>query len=122
MVHEGATGALKTVSHALYLSSGTAERNGLHLIERCIGCAGFQAALSGNQRFRITALPQWQRGKRIARREEMGGLRDEGHEVSVSPWCRRRLPSEKDIGGEWETKAELTVMDACRLRQGRKGR
>lgn len=80
--YEGATG-LKTGStgKALYCLSGTAERNGLHLIGVVMAAPDFKLRLSGNHEASGLRLCQLQRGKGTARREGNGAYScDKGHE------------------------------------------
>ena len=109
--YEGATG-LKTGStgKALYCLSGTAERNGLHLIGVVMAAPDFKLRFRETMQLLDYGFANYSAQKGLPVGKEMGkipvtkGMVDTvpavvGEEISVL--------LKKDAGGEWETKAEL---------------
>ena len=114
--YEGATG-LKTGStgKALYCLSGTAERNGLHLIG-VVMLRRIQAALQETMKLLDYGFANYSAEKGLPAGKEMGRIPvTKGMKASVSAVVQEEISIllKKDIGGEWETKAELLpAMDA----------
>ena len=108
--YEGATG-LKTGStgKALYCLSGTAERNGLHLI-------GVVMRFQETMKLLDYGFANYSAEKGLPAGMEMGRIPvTKGMKDSVSAVVQEEISIllKKDIGGEWETKAELLpAMDA----------
>ena len=115
--YEGATG-LKTGStgKALYCLSGTAERNGLHLIGVVMAAPDFKLRFQETMKLLDYGFANYSTEKGLPAGKEMGRIPvTKGMEDSVSAVVQEEISIllKKDIGGEWETKAELLpAMDA----------
>ena len=115
--YEGATG-LKTGStgKALYCLSGTAERNGLHLIGVVMAAPDFKLRFQETMRLLDYGFANYSAEKGLPAGKEMGRIPvTKGMEDSVSAVVQEEISIllKKDIGGEWETKTELLpAMDA----------
>ena len=115
--YEGATG-LKTGStgKALYCLSGTAERNGLHLIGVVMAAPDFKLRFQETMKLLDYGFANYSAEKGLPAGKEMGRIPvTKGMEDSVSAVVQEEISIllKKDIGGEWETKAELLpAMDA----------
>ena len=115
--YEGATG-LKTGStgKALYCLSGTAERNGLHLIGVVMAAPDFKLRFQGTMKLLDYGFANYSAEKGLPAGKEMGRIPvTKGMKASVSAVVQEEISIllKKDIGGEWETKAELLpAMDA----------
>ena len=109
--YEGATG-LKTGStgKALYCLSGTAERNGLHLIGVVMAAPDFKLRFQETMKLLDYGFANYSAQKGLPAGEEMG-------EISVAKGMTDTVPAvvkeeismllKKDAGSEWETKQEL---------------
>lgn len=115
--YEGATG-LKTGStgKALYCLSGTAERNGLHLIGVVMAAPDFKLRFQETMKLLDYGFANYSAQKGLPAGKEMGqipvtkGMRD-----TVSAVVKEEISVllKKDAGSEWETKTELLpAMDA----------
>ena len=115
--YEGATG-LKTGStgKALYCLSGTAERNGMHLIGVVMAAPDFKLRFQETMKLLDYGFANYSAEKGLPAGKEMGRIPvTKGMEDSVSAVVQEEISIllKKDIGGEWETKAELLpAMDA----------
>ena len=115
--YEGATG-LKTGStgKALYCLSGTAERNGLHLIGVVMAAPDFKLRFQETMKLLDYGFANYSAEKGLPAGKEMGRIPvTKGMKDSVSAVVQEEISIllKKDIGGEWETKAELLpAMDA----------
>ena len=115
--YEGATG-LKTGStgKALYCLSGTAERNGLHLIGVVMAAPDFKLRFQETMKLLDYGFANYSAEKGLPAGKEMGRIPvTKGMEDSVSAVVQEEISIllKKDIGGEWETKTELLpAMDA----------
>lgn len=115
--YEGATG-LKTGStgKALYCLSGTAERNGLHLIGVVMAAPDFKLRFQETMKLLDYGFANYSAEKGLPAGKEMGRIPvTKGMKDSVSTVVQEEISIllKKDIGGEWETKAELLpAMDA----------
>ena len=115
--YEGATG-LKTGStgKALYCLSGTAERNGLHLIGVVMAAPDFKLRFQETMKLLDYGFANYSTEKGLPAGKEMGRIPvTKGMEDSVSAVVQEEISIllKKDIGGEWETKTELLpAMDA----------
>lgn len=115
--YEGATG-LKTGStgKALYCLSGTAERNGLHLIGVVMAAPDFKLRFQETMKLLDYGFANYSAENGLPAGKEMGRIPvTKGMKDSVSAVVQEEISIllKKDIGGEWETKAELLpAMDA----------
>ena len=115
--YEGATG-LKTGStgKALYCLSGTAERNGLHLIGVVMAAPDFKLRFQETMKLLDYGFANYSAQKGLPAGKEMGRIPvTKGMEDAVSAVVKEEISVllKKDAGGEWETKTELLpVMDA----------
>lgn len=115
--YEGATG-LKTGStgKALYCLSGTAERNGLHLIGVVMAAPDFKLRFQETMKLLDYGFANYSAQKGLPAGKEMGRIPvTKGMEDSVPAVVKEEISVllKKDAGGEWETKTELlSAMDA----------
>ncbi len=115
--YEGATG-LKTGStgKALYCLSGTAERNGLHLIGVVMAAPDFKLCFQETMKLLDYGFANYSAQKGLPAGKEMGRIPvTKGMEDAVSAVVKEEISVllKKDAGGEWETKTELLpAMDA----------
>ena len=115
--YEGATG-LKTGStgKALYCLSGTAERNGLHLIGVVMAAPDFKLRFQETMKLLDYGFANYSAEKGLPAGKEVGRVRvTKGMEDTVPAVVKEEISVllKKDTGGEWETKTELLpAMDA----------
>lgn len=122
--YEGATG-LKTGStgKALYCLSGTAERNGLHLIGVVMAAPDFKLRFQETMKLLDYGFANYSAEKGLPAGKEMGRIPvTKGMEDSVSAVVQEEISIllKKDIGGEWETKTELLPAMAAPVAAGEK--
>ena len=123
--YEGATG-LKTGStgKALYCLSGTAERNGLHLIGVVMAAPDFKLRFQETMKLLDYGFANYSAEKGLPAGKEMGRIPvTKGMKDSVSAVVQEEISIllKKDIGGEWETKAELLPAMDAPVAAGEKG-
>lgn len=115
--YEGATG-LKTGStgKALYCLSGTAERNGLHLIGVVMAAPDFKVRFQETMKLLDYGFANYSAQKGLPAGQEMGEIpvtKGMADTVSVVIKDEISMLLKKDAGAEWETKMELLPsMDA----------
>lgn len=115
--YEGATG-LKTGStgKALYCLSGTAERNGLHLIGVVMAAPDFKVRFQETMKLLDYGFANYSAQKGLPAGQEMGEIpvtKGMADTVSVVIKDEISMLLKKDAGTEWETKMELLPsMDA----------
>ncbi|MBQ9092295.1 MAG: D-alanyl-D-alanine carboxypeptidase [Anaerotignum sp.] len=115
--YEGATG-LKTGStgKALYCLSGTAERNGLHLVAVVMAAPDFKVRFQETMKLLDYGFANYSAEKGFPAGEEMALIPvTKGMEDAVSAVVKEEISVllKKDAGTDWETKVEvLPAMDA----------
>ncbi|MGN1231813.1 MAG: D-alanyl-D-alanine carboxypeptidase family protein [Anaerotignum sp.] len=115
--YEGATG-LKTGStgKALYCLSGTAERNGLHLIGVVMAAPDFKVRFQETMKLLDYGFANYAAQKGLPAGQEMAEIPvTKGMAESVPVVVKEEISMllKKDAGGDWETQTEiLPSMDA----------
>lgn len=109
--YEGATG-LKTGStgKALYCLSGTAERNGLHLIGVVMAAPDFKLRFQETMKLLDYGFANYSAQKGLPAGEEVERIPvTKGMQDTVGAAVREEISilMKKDAGGEWETKVEV---------------
>jgi len=122
--YEGATG-LKTGStgKALYCLSGTAERDGLHLIAVVMAAPDFKVRFQETMKLLDYGFANYSAQKGLPAGEKMGKISvTKGMEDSVDAVVKEETAFlvKKDDGKEWETKTELLPFVAAPVEKGEK--
>jgi len=122
--YEGATG-LKTGStgKALYCLSGTAERDGLHLIAVVMAAPDFKIRFQETMKLLDYGFANYSAQKGLPAGEKMGKISvTKGMEDSVDAVVKEETAFlvKKDDGKEWETKTEILPFVAAPVKKGEK--
>ena len=122
--YEGATG-LKTGStgKALYCLSGTAERDGLHLIAVVMAAPDFKIRFQETMKLLDYGFANYSARKGLPAGEKMGKISvTKGMEDSVDAVVKEETAFlvKKDDGKEWETKTEILPFLAAPVEKGEK--
>jgi len=122
--YEGATG-LKTGStgKALYCLSGTAERDGLHLIAVVMAAPDFKIRFQETMKLLDYGFANYSAQKGLPAGEKMGKISvTKGMEDSVDAVVKEETAFlvKKDDGKEWETKTEILPFLAAPVEKGEK--
>ena len=122
--YEGATG-LKTGStgKALYCLSGTAERDGLHLIAVVMAAPDFKVRFQETMKLLDYGFANYSAQKGLPAGEKMGKISvTKGMEDSVDAVVKEETAFlvKKDDGKEWETKTEILPFVAAPVEKGEK--
>ena len=122
--YEGATG-LKTGStgKALYCLSGTAERDGLHLIAVVMAAPDFKIRFQETMKLLDYGFANYSAQKGLPAGEKMGKISvTKGMEDSVDAVVKEETAFlvKKDDGKEWETKTDILPFVAAPVKKGEK--